>query len=301
MNAQTENWNDLHLVLAITRDGGLSGAARTLGVHHATVLRRLNTLEHSLGVTLFERSPQGYRPTINGEELAALAAEMEEQVVGAFRRVAGKDLRLSGTLRIATADYLAVTLLPGLLRQFREVYPDIELELTVSTQLASLTKRDADVAIRPTNTPPENLIGRHVCDFKLDTYRSKDAFTDSPDLSDHSARDDWIVVDDSLPQSALYKWRHENFRDANGSTRINSLLCIFEAAKAGLGTAILPCFMADPEPLLIRTPNPKLEMKLGLWLLTHPDLLRTQRVKVFMKFAASYIQQQHGQLGISPP
>ena len=123
MNAQHLDWDHLRLVLAIVRGGGLSGAAKTLRIHHATVLRRLDSFERLIGVRLFDRSPRGYRPTINGEELATIAARVEEDVLAAYRRVAGKDLRLSGTVRCATADYVSHLVLAPILTCVRTSYP----------------------------------------------------------------------------------------------------------------------------------------------------------------------------------
>lgn len=291
MNAQPQDWDNLHLVLAIVKGGGLSGAARLLGVHHSTVLRRLDSLEHTLGVSLFERTPNGYRPTINGEELAAIASEMEDHVLGAFRKVAGKDLRLSGILRIATTDYLAVTVLPNLLRGFRMEYPDIDLEVTISTHMASLTKRDADVALRPTNAPPENLMGRKICELAFATYHAQNVLP--------GAEPSWICVDDAVSHSSPYQWRQQHFPNAQATVSIDSLLGIFETAKAGLGTAILPCYMADPEPCLQRTGDTAPSMTLGLWLLTHPDLQRAQRVRVFMTYAAQRLDEWFRAVGTS--
>lgn len=278
MSAQDRSWDDLRLVLAIAKGGGLSGASRLMKIHHSTVLRRLNTLEHQLGVRLFDRLPMGYQPTIDGEELAAIASEMDDHIVSAFRKAEGRDLQLSGTIRCATTDYLAVTVLPDILRVFREKYPEIELEVTISSRLASLSKRDADIALRPTNAPPSSLEGRRVCGIPFGVYQSKSTFENN-DLN-------WISTDDATTHSSVYQWRQKYFPNSQAAVRFDSLLGIFEAAKAGLGTAILPCYMADTEPSLVQLDQNIPNMELGLWLLTHPDLYRTQRVKIFLDFAA---------------
>ena len=289
MNAQTESWEDLHLVLAIARGEGLSGAARLLGVHHATVLRRLNTLEQRLGVHLFERTPRGYAPTADGEELARIAARVEDDIQGAYRRVAGKDLRLSGTIRCATADYIAATFLPPILAGFRERYPEIEVEVAVSARFASLTKRDADVALRPTNDPPETLVGRRLCGIGFGPYAARAhpaAAAADTALDAH----DWISPDESLSHTAAYRWRLRHAPKAAARVRIDSLIGIYEATKAGMGIALLPRYMADPDPALRRLNTPAADMTLGLWLLTHPDLQRTQRIRAFLTFAADEIK-----------
>ncbi|MGI9383468.1 MAG: LysR family transcriptional regulator [Methyloligellaceae bacterium] len=289
MNAQVENWEDLHLILAIVRGDGLSGAARLLGIHHATVLRRLNALEQRLGVHLFERTPRGYAPTADGEELARIAARVEDDIQGAYRKVAGKDLRLSGTIRCATADYIAATFLPPILARFRERYPAIEVEVAISARFASLTKRDADIAIRPTNDPPETLVGRRLCGIGFGLYASTahaSAVSSGVELSSL----DWISPDDSLSHVMTYQWRKRHFPKTVAPVRFDSLHGIFEAAKAGMGVALLPRYMADPEPTLRRLPAEAPDIELGLWLLTHPDLQRTQRVRAFLELAADEIK-----------
>jgi DNA-binding transcriptional LysR family regulator len=282
MNAQDGSWEALHLILAITRGGGLAGAGRLLGLHHATVLRRLNALEHLAGVVLFERRPTGYVPTKDGEEMARIAERVEEEVLEAHRKLAGKDLRLSGTIRLATADYVVNAFLTPALATFRAKHPDVDLEITISAQLASLTKRDADIALRPTNDPPRDLVGVRLrgLDFGVYSARGSGAGkTRSADLD----RMAWIAPDGLLARSAASHWRQHRFPDARVRTRFDSMIGMFEAAKAGLGVAFLPCFMADPEPALVRYATPGESFQLGLWLLTHPDLKNMHRIRAFFQ------------------
>lgn len=155
-------WDDLKTIMAIARAGSLSGAARRLSVSHATVFRRLGNIEQRLGAKLFERAHTGYTPTPAGEEMAAAAERIDVEVLGVERRVAGQDLRPSGTVRVTTTDTLLIGLLSPIFAAFRAAHPEISLEIAVSNQLFSLTRREADIAIRPSSTPPEMLIGRKI-------------------------------------------------------------------------------------------------------------------------------------------
>jgi DNA-binding transcriptional LysR family regulator len=158
------NWDDLRLVLAVVREGTLSGAARDLRVTHSTVFRRLGAIEGRLGVRLFERFRDGYSATPAGEAAAALATRFADDFVALERRLSGQDLRPSGTVRIATTDTISAMLMrhvPAL----RAAHPEISLEVTVSNAVANLTRREADVAIRPTPEPPETLVGRRIADI----------------------------------------------------------------------------------------------------------------------------------------
>ncbi|ONX33914.1 LysR family transcriptional regulator, partial [Burkholderia cenocepacia] len=162
MKEQRLSWDDLRLVLAVAQAGSLAGAARRLGISHATVFRRLAAIEAELGVKLFERTRAGYAPTPAGEDAAAAAERIQDEVHGVERRVAGRDVRPSGTVRVTTTDTLLSGLLSPVFAAFRHACPEITLEVSVSNAVFDLSKREADVAIRPSSSPPEVLIGRRV-------------------------------------------------------------------------------------------------------------------------------------------
>lgn len=299
MSAQDENWEDLRLVLAITRGRGLSGASRLLGCHHTTVLRRLNGLEHRSGALLFHRSALGYEPTKEGEELARLAEGIEEDVLAAYRKLAGNDLRLSGTIRCATSDYLAQTILPGLLKQFHRQYPEISVEICVSTAFASLTKRDADVALRATIDAPEELYNQCFTKIGFGVYASP-LYLSEIGKGCEISQMNWIGEDDSLGHVSTYQWRLRDYSDVDVKLKFDSLLGKYNAVCAGIGIAILPHFMAKtpgvPDtPLVARPPlvciGEKSDWELGLWMLTHKDLRHVHRIRAFMRCAESYISQ----------
>lgn len=275
------NWDDLRLVLAIAREGTLSGAARHLRVTHSTVFRRLGTIEEGLGVRLFERFRDGYSATPAGETVAALAARFADDFVALERRLSGQDLRPSGTVRITTTDTISAMLMrhvPAL----RAAHPEILLEITVSNAMANLTRREADVAIRPTPQPPETLVGRRVANIAHAVYCSPSY------LSDHDgdpADLKWIGLDDTLATTVIGRWMRENIRDAQIGLRVDALPALKDAALAGVGLALLPCYLGDEESRLHRAPpvsGP--DVKSALWLLTHSDLKRTARIRAVMDF-----------------
>ena len=287
MNAQHLDWSDYQFVLAVGRTGTLSGAARTLGVNHSTVFRRLNTIEEKLGVRLFERLHNGYAMTPAGEEMMASAVRIEEEVITLERQLTGQDSRLSGTLRVTTTDTLWLKLLAPYFADFVNVYPGIQLEVNIAGAFLNLTQRETDIAIRATPNPPETLIGRHLCDVAsavygaityLDTHQGKD-------LSTHI----WLTVDASLAHLASAQWLSRTYPQARIALRCNTLAGLLEAAKTGLGLVALPCFVGDTEPGLHRVTEPNDEFSVGLWLLTHTDLRRTARVRAFMDFITQKI------------
>lgn len=282
MDAKSESWDDLRVFLAVARAGSLSGAARTLGVNHSTVFRRIGAFEAELGVRLFERQPGGYLLTPAGEELRDGALRVEEEIASLSRKVTGQDLRLSGTVRVTTIDMLAFGLLPRHLAAFRNAYPGIEIELVVGNVALNLSRREADVALRVGNAPAETLVGRRVGRLAFAVYASADyrARRPEPDLSLH----DWIGFDSE--HEALVRRVARFLPEAKPMLRTNSVAAALSAAKAGMGLAPLPCGLADLEPDLVRIAPLHEDLTLDLWLLTHEDLRQTARIRAFLDFLA---------------
>lgn len=174
------DWNDLQYFLAVQQAGSLSAAARTLGVNHSTVLRRLAHLEASLGVVLFQRLPGGYVPSAAGEELLEQLAGIGERIEGAQRRLQGKDLEIRGSIRITSTDTLFGSLLTPLLVAFQQAHPQVRLQLVTNNAFLSLTRREADVAVRGSNQPPDNLLGRRVGRIQTAPYAARCYLTGKP-------------------------------------------------------------------------------------------------------------------------
>ncbi|MER2268818.1 LysR family transcriptional regulator, partial [Methylobacterium oxalidis] len=156
------DWDDLRYVLAVARAGSLAGAARALGVNHTTVLRRLGAYEARIGARLFERLPSGYVPTAAGEAMVKELVEIDAAIHDTERRAAGQDQRITGTVRLSTTDTLMASVLPPALAQVRAEHPSIMLEVSTANRFAVLTRREADIAVRPTASPPETLVGRRI-------------------------------------------------------------------------------------------------------------------------------------------
>lgn len=289
-------WNDFETILAIASAGSLSGASRSLDVSHATIFRRLGDIEKRLGVTLFERSRTGYRPTLAGEELADTAKVMDEAALAAERKVAGRDLEPSGEIWTTTTDSLLMGLLAPLFTQFRTKYPGILLDVAVSNQLFNLTRREADVAIRPSNRPPENLIGRPLTAIGQAVYghRSLGLTPGSPIKT--LAGQPWIGAGPRLQDSALDQWMDNNDLKTACVYRVDTLVSILSAIRSGMGLAVLPCYLADGDPDIIQLTDPIPELEYGLWFLMHPDLRGVVRIHALMDFLTDAIRNQKQRL-----
>lgn len=263
-------WDDLQLVLAVARAETLAGAARALGVHHATVYRRLIACERLLGVQLFERERGRHVPTAAGAELVAVADDMDGAVADATRRIAGRDVMPAGTVRLTTTDTLWQGLVSPMLAAFRERCPAIRLDVRVSNAPLDLARRDADLAIRAAAEPPDPLIAQALGEIALARYRS----------AHHPPRSNaWVGLSETVPFAALHRWMVSNVADADQALRVDSMLAIQRAAADGMGEALLPCYLADTDPALVRIGTPISALSTPVWLLVHPDMRRTVRVR----------------------
>lgn len=282
------NWNDLRIFLALTRTGSIRTAADVLGVNNSTVSRRLRAFEQRLGVRLFERLPTGYTLTPAGEDMLGSTLQVEEEIQALERRVLGQDSRLTGELRVTMPDILGTKLLMPDLVTFTQTYPGIELEVIVSDEQLNLTKREADVAIRMTNNPPEHLVGRRLLQHASASYAST-AYLAQHDVTADSSRPNlnWIGWEDMIPYP---RWVKDSpFPDIPVRHRLNNGILQLEAIKAGMGIGMLPCFIGDTELDLQRLPPGQSQLGRSIWTLTHADLRNTTRVRTFMDFMASAI------------
>ena len=175
------DWDDLRFFLAVSERGSVSGAAKLLNVNHSTVLRRVASLEKRLGARLFDRLPEGYAMTAQGEELRNQLRGVSEQIVTAQTRLSGRDSGLHGAIRITTTDTLMQGLLMSCLAEFRALHSAIRMEIEVNNTFLSLTRREADIAVRPSNMIPENLVGRRVGRLRKRDLRLEELSEEKPE------------------------------------------------------------------------------------------------------------------------
>jgi DNA-binding transcriptional LysR family regulator len=257
----------------------------------------LGNIEKRLGVMLFERSRSGYFPTPAGEELADTARQMEEFVLQAERRIVGRDLQPAGAVWVTTTDSMLAGLLAPLFAEFRQQFPGVTLDIAVSNQLFNLTKREADVAIRPSNAPPEQLIGRKLADIGMAVYGQRHSIdTVAPDL--HSLA--WVGPGSRLFDEPMRQWMAEQGYEEHCAFRVDTLIGMLSSVKAGVGVAILPCYLADGEPDLIQLTDPIPSLSYGLWFLMHPDLRGVSRIQSLMDFITDAVRLQTKRLAGSP-
>jgi len=283
----TLGWDDLRVALHVARAGSMRKAARTLGVSHSTVLRRIAELEEAARARLFERKDDRYELTSAGQDAVDTARELEEVVTGLERRVDGLDLRLSGPIRVTLPDPLLPALLPHV-RAFGAEYPDIDVTLAVSVGYLDLAQREADVALRIATEPPPDLVGRRAALVGAAIYGSKRYLAGRP--TKELSRLDWVGWQAGSTM-AFARWMAENVPKARVAVRVDSSWALRDAVDAELGVALLPCALGDAKPNWRRL---KLlpEMRVPLWVLTHRDLRATARVRVLRDFLFEAIARE---------
>lgn len=280
------NWDDLRLLRAVGAQGSFSGAAAELGLDHSSVSRRMRAFEKRLGVGLFERLPGGLGLTAAGAELFEAAQRMAEDATAAERRVTGRDSELRGEIRFATVDATARKLMP-VLREFLALYPGIRLEINLSQQLANLSRREADVVLRATNTPPETYVGRRIARHVFPVFAAASLVARSGADAPLEAFP-WVCWENGLGRD----WMARNVPAARIACQVNTALGMEEAVRAGIGIGHLAAFGADGDPGFRRLRPPAEDLALDIWLLIHPDLRRNARIRAFTDFMAAALSER---------
>ena len=285
-------WDDLRLVLHVGRAGGLAASAELLGLDPSTVFRRLRAIEARLDTRLFERAGGHYRATAAGERVVAAAAAMEAAALGLEREVAGRDRRLEGRLRVTCSETLAYRLLVPHLAAFRAEHPGIELEILIDNRELSLARRESDVALRAARPAQPDLFGRKLADVAWAFYAARrdgeGRLGGVGDLAGHPL----IGWHEAASGVGAADWLARHVPPEAFAYRSNSIVGQMLAARAGIGVALLPCYLGDQEPDLARVFGPMPELVRDLWLVTHADLRRTARVRAFLERIGTALEAQ---------
>ncbi len=280
------NWDDLRLFLAVARTGSISGAAKQLGVQHSTVSRRMRQFEEKLGTRLIERKTGRYELTQAGENVKEASARIEREVLGVDSALLGKDAQQVGPLKVAALNNMASSILMPMFASFSKQYPQVELHIVVANIDASLSQREADVAIRLTNAPTDTLIGKRIVTVASTIYGSR-SYLKELRLQGGDPR--WIGVE----CCGFHKsWTRQLSSEQSHNFYSDDTLLTHSAIREGMGVSILPCFMGDADPELERYCDPDPTYNLGLWVLLHPDLKRTARVLAFRDHMAQAIKEK---------
>jgi DNA-binding transcriptional LysR family regulator len=280
------DWVHLRFFVAAASAKSLSGAARYLGVNQTTVARRLESLERELGVRLFDRTSAGMVATPEGAEMLRMAERVGDDIAALERRVLGKDARLIGELRVTTVDLIAL-FEASLFEGFTRRYPDVALELGVGDVPRNLTRREADVAIRWTDSPPQHLVGQRVVRAEYALYGAVSLLERFP--RDAALRDyPWLAGDEAAEARLTTAWMRQHVPQSRLACRYDSAIAMHAGVRAGTGLGFLPCAYGDADPALRRMRSVEPGFGMDIWVLTHPDLRGTARVRAFVEHTVTH-------------
>jgi DNA-binding transcriptional LysR family regulator len=291
------DWDDLRHFLAIARLGSLSAAARSLGVRQSTMGRRLAALEERSGAKLLQRTPRGYVLTSTGEAVLGNVERIESEALSVERVITGQDVKLEGTIRVTTVETLAVEILIPIFHAFQQAFPGVSLELVADARSLSLTRREAEVALRLSRPTQQELVARRVADLGSAIYAAP-AYLEQygmPDLTAGSPGHRRIMVQEELLQLPEAQWFEALTSRADVVLRNNSRFADLAAAVNGMGLACLARYLGDGRPL-IRLDPPHPPPRREIWLVVHQDIRHMPRIRAFTEFLTTALKQRARQL-----
>jgi len=278
------HWDDMRYLLEVARTGSMSGAARVLKVNHATVIRRIRSLEAQLGSSLFDRVGHRYVITPAGAAAFEAAERMEAESVHVERQVIGQTRDLTGTIRVTAPEPMSETILVPMVREFNELYPDILIDLSLSMRVYDLGMREADVAFRVTKNPPGELVGTCLARLDMAVYAPRGANMVAADIDK--------VISMNGGEPAEYDWKDEYAPSAKISLLTDSASTALHAIRGGLGVARLPLAIGDADDGLERVLDIPVQPGLDLWMLTHVDVRTNARLRVFRDFVQGFYAER---------
>ena len=287
------DWNDLRYFLAVAQAGTLTGAARRLGTDHATVSRRVGALERAIGAKLFERSPQGYFPTLSGERLIAHAEAMEAEALAATAELGRPDVGITGTIRINSLEGFGNFFLAPRVGKFAAAHPRLRLELVMIQQIVALSKREGDVAIALAPPKESRFVATRLTDYDLCLYAAPSYLAGKPpirsraDLEAHA----FVGYVDDLVFTRGLDYLDEVTPGLKARIQSSSLVTQLAITEQGHGICVLPAFMARGRPGLVQILPEDVRLTRGYWLFTHGDLADTARVRAVTRFVQQEITE----------
>ncbi|KAB7897178.1 LysR family transcriptional regulator [Rouxiella sp. S1S-2] len=281
------DWQDLRFFLAVAQAGSLSGAARAMHVDHATVSRRLNLLEEKLQVRLVDRQPRACLLTPLGEQVAQLAAQMEVSAFAVERATRAAQLPLVGKVSVSAPPVLAANFLAKQLFAFRQRYPDIQLSIASQVQSVSLSRREADIAVRLFRPTEQSSVARKIGLMPFALYASKD-------YEHAKTPESWefIAYDASLSEMTHQKWLLEVANGRRVVCEVSDITSQCVAVRTGIGVAGLPCFLGDGDPQLQRLRFDGEAFAREIWIVVHADLRHTPQIRAVMDFIIEAVKAQ---------
>ena len=285
-------WDEIRTAYHVARAGTVSGAAEELGVHHATVIRHIDSLEDRLGVKLFQRHPRGYSSTEAGQDLLQVAQATDDQFAQLVNRIKGRGDEVSGDLVVTSLAFVSPRLTPTLAR-FQERYPDVVVRFLTGEEVLRLEYGEAHVALRAGQKPdnPDNVV-QPFLPLRVSFYASEDyiARHGRPKSTDDLAAHKFVGLDNFGSRAPVVRWLVERVKPKDIIFRATDNRVVLDAVLQGVGIGALTCWEAERHPNLIQLFEPQEEWSAPMWMVTHVDLHRTTKVQAFLSFLKSEAQ-----------
>jgi DNA-binding transcriptional LysR family regulator len=278
------DWDDLRSFLAITRHGNLSAAARSLRVSQTTMGRRLETLHTRVGARLLQKTPTGFVLTPAGERVLSNVERMELEALSIERAITGEDTKIAGEVRITTVDTFGAQVITPLLKGLIERHPELRIELITDTRSLSLSRREADIALRLAEFEQHEAVVRHVGDMAFAPYASRDYLKrcGRPDFSAGAPGHTSVTLQDDLALLPEAKRLAELAPGARVALRTNSRDAHLQAALAGYGIVMLPCYLSAGHSQLVELTAAGDRLVRGIWLGVHRDTRHVPRMRLVL-------------------
>lgn len=275
------DWENMRHLLAVAKAGTLSGAARELRVDHATVGRRVAALEAELQTPLVERLPRSCRLTAAGVLIVEQALRMESAAFDVARQAKSGRMTLSGRVTLSASPVLATHFIAPRLFDFCKKYPDIQLSISAHAHQISLSRGEADVAVRHVRPSEPSNIARRVAKMSFDLYASRSY----PDLA---APERWafIAYEREFADMPQQQWLLGIAGNRRVVCELSDISGHLAAARSGVGVAGLPCFLGDMDPDLTRLKHDSVPFSRDIWLVTHRDVKRSAIVRAVIDYFA---------------
>lgn len=281
------SWDDAKYVLALARKGTYRDAAKSLSVNHTTVSRRITELERRLSANLFQKTPSGFLVTPSGKILCETAERMEDLLLGSMKRIQGADEELAGDVHIHIPDIFSESVCKKMLPLIKQ-HPKLKIHLSSETNIVNLARREADIALRFTQDPPLEMVGKRVSQIPMAVYaRSDYDINPSQPLSTYP----WVRWSTAYSQSQVEKWTEVVCAGSPAVTRVNTYQALVLMIRNGVGIGCLSPWYADKDKSLKRISPLIEEASMDIWLLIHPDLRGVRRIKVVRDSIASIFEK----------
>lgn len=266
------DWEDMRVFAAVARTGSLASAARTLGVNHATVGRRVAALETALGAPLLDRMARGTALTAEGAAIAEIAQQMES-AAGAILARAGMPNGLSGVVTLGAPPVLAGTfVIPGL-AGFRSDNPDLRITVSAIPAIAALDRGGLDLAIRLTRPEQPAHLLRRLGSIAFGLYAA-------PEMAARP-QEEWSFVgyDGELDHLTQQRWLADYAGYRPTLFRTTDMLGQLAAVRAGMGVALVPRFLAETMPDLVRVDPGAVPPRRSIWLTIYAQVQKAPAVR----------------------